>query len=1134
MQHRCLSSVGTTILTLVLLAVAIGATAFGQSSTGEILGSVADETGAGIVGAQVNLRNASTGEQRSFTTGETGRYTFTLLSPGNYELEVSAPGFRRHLRSGVTLQVGQRATIDISLQLGAVSESVEVSAETQMLDLADASLGQVIENRKILDLPLNGRNILALTALTTGVTPGTSFGAGLPGGRAALIQAAASNVSISGGMTSMNDVLVDGVPLAICCQNQIAFQPSIDTTQEFRVRANVYDASYGRTGGGVITFASRGGTNEFRGSVYHFLRNDNLDANNFFNNRSGQEKGHFVYNQFGGRFGGPIIRNKLFFFVNYEGIRNVRGAFTTGRTPTADQRQGIFSTAIYDPLTGSAGNNYQRSAFANNRIPSARINPVATNLLPLWPSANAAGVNNFISNAPNTDTDNQYNFRADYDIHQNNRLFARFSTSTNDGRMPDMYGNLASVGWNQEVDNINAVVDDTWTISPSFIVNMRYGFTRQKNFRVAYSIGTDLTDYGWPASYNAGRQESLLPEIRPTGYLGLSRGTLFRRAGQTHGMGVQFSKVAGSHFFKFGVDHRLYQANWVNNGNASGQIPFNTGFTRGADALRGTGGDAFASFLLGYPSGGSISRIEPFSSTSPYWAFFLQDDFRVSNKLTLNLGLRWETELSRDERYDRLSYLDPDVASPIASQTGLPNLKGGLRFLGVDGEHRQQASDLDNWGPRFGFAWQLSDKTVLRGGYGISFLPIQLRFNGSSNQGFSSSTSIVSSLDGGRTPAVSLSNPFSGGFNEPPGASAGLLSSVGEGFSTLLFNENQTGYSQQWSVSIQQELASDVLADFAYSANKGTNLPMPLAINALPSSLLSLEESLLDRVDNPFRPYVSSGTLSAATISRMQSLLPFPQFLGLTSNSSAIGSSSYHSFQAKLNKRFSHGFSVLTAYTFAKIISDVSGWNTAFLDNSPTYQDVYNRNLDRSIDPQDVRHRLALSTVWELPIGKDRQFLNNLHPVANAILGGWQVNGILTLATGQPLVLTNSIATTSGATRPNNIGQSAKLDGKVQDRLNEYFDTSVFTAPGPFQFGNTGRTLPDVRGDGPQNVDLSLFKSFRFTERFNLQFRAEFFNLFNSPQFAEPNGTFGNAQFGVVTNQVNDPRDVQLALRLNF
>jgi hypothetical protein len=302
----------------------------------------------------------------------------------------------------------------------------------------------------------------------------------------------------------------------------------------------------------------------------------------------------------------------------------------------------------------------------------------------------------------------------------------------------------------------------------------------------------------------------------------------------------------------------------------------------------------------------------------------------------------------------------------------------------------------------------------------------------------------------------------------------------------------------------------------------------------LPSSLLSLEESLLDRVDNPFRPYVSSGTLSAATISRMQSLLPFPQFLGLTSNSSAIGSSSYHSFQAKLNKRFSHGFSVLTAYTFAKIISDVSGWNTGFLDNSPTYQDVYNRNLDRSIDPQDVRHRLALSTVWELPIGKDRQFLNNLHPVANAILGGWQVNGILTLATGQPLVLTNSIATTSGATRPNNIGQSAKLDGKVQDRLNEYFDTSVFTAPGPFQFGNTGRTLPDVRGDGPQNVDLSLFKSFRFTERFNLQFRAEFFNLFNTPQFAEPNGTFGNAQFGVVTDQVNDPRDVQLALRLNF
>jgi hypothetical protein len=1121
------------IFALLLLSVG---PLFGQSSTAELRGLVSDESAASIPGAQVEVVNVNTGESRTFTTDAAGQYIVPQLIPGLYEIRVDAKGFRRLVRQGIVLQVDQRASVDLRLQLGAVSETVEVKESTPLLDTTEASLGQVIENRKILDLPLNGRNILALAALTSGVTPGTSFGIGIPDGRAALVQAAMANVQINGGMASSNDVLLDGVPLALCCQHQVSFQPSIDATQEFRVRTNMYDAQYGRTGGGVITFASRGGSNEFHGSVYHFLRNDNLDANNFFNNRAGVRKGHFVYNQYGGRIGGPIVRNKAFFFFGYEGLNNVRGFFETGRTPTDDERAGRFTDAIFDPRTGTAANNYTRTQFPNNTIPRSRMDPVALNLLQFYPAPNSppSGGNNFISNQPNTDRVSQYNVRIDYNLSASNRIFGRFSLDNNDGRMPDTYQNLASIAWTQDVNNYNVVLDDTWTLSPTFVANLRYGFTRQRNFRVAASYGTDLTRYGWPPSYSAARQAPLLPEIRPTAYLGLSRATLFGRGNQAHALAANFSKAAGRHFLKFGLDYRLYLTHWQDNGNASGSFSFNTGFTRGPNALSGPGGNAFASYLLGYTASGSINWVEPFSSGSPYWGLYLQDDYRVTNALTLNLGLRWDAELPRDERYGRLSYFDPDAPSPIASQVRMPGLSGGLRFLGKDGVSRQQATDWNNIGPRFGFSWQALPRTVFRGGYGLTFLPIQTRYNGSSNQGFSSSTSMVSTLDGGRTPTDLLSNPFPSGFNMPLGSSDGLLSSLGQSISTLLYNEDAVGYSQQWSFDIQRELGQDLVLDVAYSGSKGTRLPMPMGINALPSHYLSEGQALLQNVPNPFQPFVKTGPLAAATVTRRQLLLPFPQFQGITSRTNQLGSSIYHGVQFRVNKRLSGGFSVLAAYTFSKLIGDVTPWNTSFLDNAPSFQDMYNRRLDRALDPQDLSSRLAISYVWELPFGRGKRFLSTAPRAVDLALGGWQINGITTFAAGQPIALTNSIATTSGATRPHNLGRSAKLPGSVTDRLNGYMDASAFAAPGPFEFGSAPRSLPDVRGDGPQNFDLSLFKNFMFTERWTLQFRAEFFNVFNTPQFGEPNGSYGNAQFNRITSQANNPRDIQFALRLSF
>lgn len=1134
--RRCFSRVamaaGLFTLGLVLLLEA----ALGQTTT-ELGGRVTDQGGGAVAGAKVSVRNAATGEERETRTDPDGAYLFTQLVPGKYELAVESQGFRRFVQNGLDLQVGQKARVEARLALGAVTDSVEVSANAPLLDTADAALGQAVENRKILDLPLNGRNIVGLAALATGVIPGNGFGGGIPYGRAALIQAATANISINGGPTATNDVFVDGAPLSICCQNQVAFLPSIDTTQEFRVRTNMFDAQFGRTGGGVVTYATRSGSNEFHGSAFEFIRNAAFDANNFFSNRNGLGIGHYTYNQFGGRFGGPIKHDKLFFFGNYEGIRNRKINYETGNVPATAEAGGQFSVPIYDPLTTvKQGNNYIRTAFPGNQIPQSRIDPVAAKVIKLYPAPNStvAG-SNYIANASATDVEDQMNLRFDYVVSQSNRLFGRYSYNHNNGDVPDWFHNISSPGdFSQQIRNQNAVLSDTITFSPSFVGTFLYGFTRQANARVPRSYGTDLTQYGWPADYSSARQTSTLPQFSLTGYLGLSSNALFIRNADVHMLGISFDKIAGRHDLKFGFDGRLYQTNWVNNNDAAGNFSFNNGFTRGPDAQTGGGGTPVASLLLGYPASGDIQVVQPFSSPQPYIGLYVQDDIRVSSRLTVNVGMRWDVEMPRSERYNRLSYFNPTVASPLAGPTGIPNLVGGLQFLGVNGNSsRQQNTDWNNLGPRVGLAWNVNDKTVVRTGYGLIYLPLTARYMNNSNQGFSATTNFLASSDGGLTPAGSLSNPFPGGVVQPAGAAPGLLSSIGQSFTTLQRN-SPDAYAQQWSVSIQRSIRPDLVLEAAYTGSKGTKLPMPLAINNLPTSLLSLGNALLQSVPNPFRAYAASGTLSAATITELQLLKPFPQFLGITDNSADIGSSSYDAMTLRLEKRLSHGMSVLASYTAGKLLTDTTPWITSYLDSAPGYQDVYNRRLDRSLAPEDISSRLVVSYVAELPFGRGKKFLNKAPRAVDLALGGWQVNGITTYQTGQPIVVTNSVATTSGATRPNNNGQSAALQGSEHQRLGQWFNTAVFSAPGPFQFGSTPRTLPDVRAGSMHNYDLSLFKNFQATERLQAQFRAEFFNIFNTPRFAAPGGSYGTAAFGVVSSQANDPREMQLALRLSF
>jgi hypothetical protein len=1111
----------------------------GQSNPAEITGTVLDDSGAAIPSATILVTNAETSLERRFETDASGNFTVTPLLPGTYSLRVEKGGFQRFVRQGLILQVGQRARVDVTLKVGSVTESVAVSGRVELLEVEDASLGQVIENRKILELPMNGRNVVGLAALTTGVIPGVTFGQGIPDGRAALIQAAAANMLVNGGLGAHNDVVMDGVPLGLCCQNQVALIPTIDITREFRVQTSVYDAQLGRTSGGLVTFASKGGTNEFHGSAYEFLRNRVLDANNFFNNRAGVDKAHFVYNQFGASLGGPALRDRLFFFFNYEGIRNRRGSFMSGTVPTVSERTGIFSAPVYDPLSATGG-SLTRSPFPANQIPANRFDPVAVNLMKFWPVPNQPGPVNFLSNAVAGDTQNQYHTRVDYHFGPRHQFFGRFSMSNTYGTMPNYFNNIASPSsWQQFTNNRNGVLDDTLTLNPTTVLNLRYGYTRQTDRRVLYSAGVDLTTYGWPASYSNARPVPVLPKVALSGLISLSGTAAFANAPDVHAIAANLSKSWGKHFMKFGFDGRDYRANSLNNSDGAGSFSFNTAFTRGPDAQRGANGSAVASMLLGYPASGDITDVQPYSTTELYAALYFQDDIHVSRRLTMNLGLRWEVEVPRHERYNRLSFFDPSVVSPVAAATGIPGLKGGLQFPGVNGNPRaQQNTDWNNLGPRFGFAWNAKTRLVLRGGYGITYIPIFTRYYPASQQGFSATTSFFSSVDG-ITPVGVLRNPFPSGVTPALGSGGGLLTSYGQSFTTVLRNA-PVGYNQEFSFNAQYEVAKDLLIDAAYVGNRGVKLPISFNIDALNDAYLSQGSALLATVNNPFQPYVAAGALSAATTTQRQLLLPFPQFLGVTANAESVGRSMYHAFQLKVNKRFGNGFSLLAAYTNSKLLTDTGGLVTSFLEVNSPIQNPNNLRLERSVAPQDISQRLVISYVWELPFGRGKKYWSTAPKALDLAVGGWQVNGITTFQRGQPITVGNAIATTSGATRPNNIGRSARKSGSIEDRLNQYFDTSVFTAPGPFAYGTTSRTLPDVRGDGNRNFDLSIFKNFVLKESRQLQFRAEFFNIFNTVQFAPPgssgtgSSSFGNADFGVVSVQRNDPRNVQLALKFLF
>ncbi len=1156
---------------LFALAMLYGSPAICAAQTfyGSVVGTVTDATGAVVPDVNVALTNIGTAERRTMKTDAQGNYLFVNLVPGRYRLEMQKDGFKRFAREPITVEVQAAVRIDVTLEVGEVTQTVEVSAETPLMQTENASLGQVVEARKVLEMPLNGRNVLNLVTLVPGVVPqGQSMQN--PTGTNPF---AWGNYQIGGGQANQSAAYLDGGPVNVSYINLTALVPTQDSIQEFRVQTNNLGAEFGRFAGGVINLTTKSGTNNFHGTAYEFLRNKVLNANTFFNNRAGIERPAFTQNQFGANLGGPIVRDKLFFFGSYEGFRLRQGQSFTYTVPTEAMRRGDFSNVrtaagalvpIHDPLTtcGRLGNPpcavdaggreiITRQPFPNNIIPNNRIDRAARAMIPLWALPNGPGlpftaVNNYTANASVGGNNDQGTGRIDWTASDKQRLFGRFTRWSNLNLPIDPYRTKTCVDRCTETFITDQVVlADTYTMSPTTVLDVRLAFLRFSYDRTPETLGYDLTQLGWPAEFNNLVAFRVQPIPRVQGYNDVfaTNGTGSRIIARNDSYSIvpSLTKIVGRHTWKFGAEWRRLTHNYYQENNPSGAFDFDSLFTA-LTPFTASGGNGFASFLLGYGTGGGLRQAALVAGQQIYRSVYASDTIQLTSRLTLNLGLRYEGPGPWSERFDRMTVLLPRAPSPIVGRDGKP-LLGRLALVNSADRPSRNNTDMHHLlAPRAGLAWRAFSKTVIRAGYGLFFVGNDVVFATSPNNdlvnGFTNP--FVGTLDGSLTPANVLSNPFPTGLLPAPGRSQDVGKFfAGQGIQAPLPGDPYATV-QQWNFSLQREVPSGTVVEAAYAGSKGTHLPAySQQINQLPDQFLSLGAELQRQVENPFFGQITTGSLAARTVAQGQLLRPFPHYTSVAIAAPGNRNSIYHSLQVKSEKRFSQGGSVLLAYTWAKLITDtdtLTGWLEPGGGFAP--QNNNNLRLERALANYDVRHRLVISYVLDLPFGKGQRFAGNVTGAADKLISGWGVNGVTTFQTGFPLGMTMAVNRTNsfgGGSRPNSTGQSARLTGPAQQRLNRWFDTSQFVAPPAFTFGNLSRTVPDVTSHGINNFDFAVFKNTQLlAERLGLQFRAEIFNLFNRVQFGYPGRALGNPNFGVISGQYNNPRLVQLGLRLLF
>jgi len=1104
---------------LSLVGLLAGAVSEAQVTTGTIVGSVKDPQGAAVPGATVTITEVDKGTARTYLTDPDGSFVAPFLIPGTYEVAIEVSGFRKHLHRGVVLQVNQRARVDATLELGGLAEATEVIGLAPLTRTDSAELGEVIEERAVRELPLNGRNFATLVYLVSGVTPGQA-GENLSGA-STFNPRGASNFNALGSQANTNAWLVDGIDNNEYTFNTVIIQPTVESVREFKVLTGTFSAEFGR-GAGVVSVSTKSGNNEWHGTAFEYLRNEAFDAKNFFA-LSAAPKAPLDRHQFGGALSGPIRTNKTFFFVDYSGIKEERGQVFVNTVPTEAARRGDFSNyrdrsgnliLIYDPLTtrpNPNGSGVIRDPFPGNVIPADRLDSVGLNVASIYPLPNGLGdFDNYTSTVDRSVRDHSFTARVDHRASERDSFFVRFAyeqykLDAPQGQAacclptPDDAAGRFDLGpfvagiQNTRLTTHGGAFNWTHLFGPSVVNELRLGYAKTNPETLQSDFGHESATSLGIQGINLSEFSSGLPNLNIQDVTGISGGPAFLPVNpkQIHYQAEDtVSWLSGRHSLKSGYRFILRKPSPFINGNTRSSIAINRNLTNNPQT--NSQGSGLATLLLGYTTGGARAFLtDGIDFTNSEHSLFVQDDWKVGKTVTLNLGLRYEVYVPDTEAQDRLPNYDP----------------AGMRlvYAGEDGVDRRANKQI-RWGnlaPRFGIAWNVSGdaRNVLRAGYGRSFFPVphaagNLLHQNVPNQVSQNYSVETNPLDYSPSRVPRLSNPFPPVVALQPQGTAALNAANPTVFGHAFSNE--TPHMDSWQVSYERQLTDTLMAEVAYAGSRGANLIWVGNINEVqPGPGTQASRRLIQPLSN------------VVTINYFD-----------TNNRS-----SYNALQLKLNQRFSRGLQFLASYTFGKALdyagSPASGGGAVGGPQSVTL-------FEQSRGPSgfDVKHRFVLSWVWELPFGEGHALGGG--PL-RALVEDWQFGGIVTLSTGRPFtVLLNTGVNNGAPSWPDRIADG-RLDNPTAEK---WFDTAAFVAPPPNTYGNSGRGV--LYAPGTQTVDASLSRTFPLKGRFHLQLRADAFNLLNTPQLGFPNANIGSPTAGRITTTIADNRSMQFALKLNF
>jgi len=1160
--------VASLILSAALLSqVSLQAQSDARST---LLGRITDPAGAAVADSRVLAENTDTGVRYTAVSNASGDYILPFLIAGPYSLTIESPGFKKTVRPHILVRSEERITIDATLEIGAITETIHVTADTPLIDCSAVSMGQVLANKTVTETPLIAGNATVMAAYS----PGVLFMPTYPKDVRPFDTGSGSAVAGDGTLLGNAQFLLDGAANNQLVDKGFSYEPPQGAIQEVKVQTASFDASYGYWTGVTLNVNLKSGSNALHGQAYYFNQNPAVDANQFFANQFGSAKYEYKAHRWGGVISGPIVlpklyngRNKTFFMYGYEGMWTfdpVSIGFES--EPTAAQRTGNFSDLlalgtkyqIYDPYsTVPAGNGlFSRSPVPNNIIPASQINPVGSAIIRLYDLPNRAGTsdgtNNYTNGRNSHDTFYNHIMRVDQNLSDKQRFFVRIDATQNqrqqDQRHHDALGHLM---YRRNLPG--AAIDHVYTISPQFFINTRYAYSRYINPTTPDQLGWDLAGMGFSSTFISqikaqGAGYLRLPQILASnglatgagGYSALSIQTNIWNPGVTHDFAANATKIAGTHTLRFGVGYRVYENNVVSLGNSSGLFNFGSTWVNGpisTSAVAPTG-QGMASLLYGLPTSGSFSTFASnFAESTKTFATYLQDDWKLSRRLTLSLGLRYELPTPMTERFNRsvLSF-DPNGANSISAaaaanyaQSPLPQIapsqfqtRGGLTFPGVGGNSRFLWNrNYKNFMPRFGFAYSLNSNTIMRGGYGIYFEPLGTPAFDVIQTGFSATTQMVISTDNGQHYLTNIANPFPNGLTAPLGAAGGLNTNLGQNIT--INNQNlKNPYSQRWQFSLQRSLPGNSVIEISYVGNRGVRQLVMKNLDALPDQYLSTSpvrdqntiNFLSGQVANPFYPLLPNSSLSGTTVARSQLLLPYPDFTAIMMNTNQ-GFSWYHAAQTRFERRFSAGSQSSLSWTWSKLMSATGYLNPG--DPMP----------EKVISSQDRTHRVVVTGVYHLPFGAKKPF-GNSWGIATKLISNWEISGLYQYQTGASLGFGDAILT----------GTAQDIALPSSERTpNKWFNVNAFVTNSAVQLTNHLRNLSSlfsgIRQAGQNNMDAMLSRTIH-VERLEFQFRTDWFNALNHPQFLAPNTTPTSTAFGQVTGTWSSPRTIQFSLKMLF